>query len=379
MKTNIRTLTIGAAMLLAGAAQGQQFEGVEGTLDTPLVVTQNGTSHVRMTEHDGTRSYEVEIKDGKLTAKIDGKKVPAKRVKREGGTVTILDDAGEVLKTFEVGEAGSPRAFAFRGGQGGRLFVTPSAPAAPQPPAVAWTEVKEPPKTMIGIRMDDEAEGDVVLTDVVENLPAAKAGLLAGDTLVSIAGTKITQVTDVREAIKDKNAGDKVEVVVRRDGEEKTFTVTLEAWDQATLYKGMPEDEVAKLGDALGQAGQSTGKFAEEARLALEKALREIQSSESKAQFDKSWSDAMKQAMKALEQTQADTHQWLRSFSAPTTARGTARVYTPSAQGGVYTFAAPEGASREALNQRLDEMNERLDALSARLDKLVEALEKRKP
>lgn len=379
MNTRTHILTAATAILFCGTAFAQNAEGLEGRLDQPLTAAQPaGSSHVTITSTEDGTTYKVEIKDGKATASINGKAVPAKRVKQSDGLIEILGEDGEVLKEFHVGTAGTPRAMAFRGSRRGTAFTLPMAP---QPPVTVWGEMAEPPKTMIGIRMDDEAEGDVVLTDVVENLPAAKAGLLAGDVLVTIAGKKIAKVTDVRESIKDKEAGDKVEVVVRRDGTEKTFTLTLEAWDTDTLYKGMPEDEVKSLRQALEVAGHDTGKFAEDARMALEKALKEIQSSESKAQFEKSWSDAMKQAMKALEQTKAESGRWLQSFSAPAPAGGTARVFTRGGQGGnMYTITTPEpSAHSESTSKRLDELNERLEALSERLDKLMEKLEKKNP
>ncbi|GJQ29046.1 MAG: hypothetical protein HBSAPP03_09300 [Phycisphaerae bacterium] len=378
---NTRTLSTAAGLLLLGGtafAQGRATT-LEGSLDQPLT-GQNPTAYVRMTETNGSTTYELEIKDGKTTVKVDGKKVPAKRVRERDGAVEVLNDDGSVMKTFHVGTARTPGTVTLRNAPG-TVYVTPgapTAPAVPQPPATVWTEMAEPPKTMIGIRMDDEAEGAVVLTDVIENLPAAKAGLLAGDTLVSIAGKKIEKVTDVREAIKDHNPGDKVDFVISRDGKEMTFAVVLDAWNSDTLYKGMPEDEIAKFRGALTVAGQDTSKFAEEAHRALEKALKEIQSSDAKAQFEKSWSDAMKQAMKALEQSKDSSAQWLRSFSAPSAPRA-ARVFTPSGQGGVYTFAAPEAGYAAATEKRLEELNQRLDELSERLDKLMKKLEKQNP
>ncbi len=383
MNTRTRIMTAATAILLCGTAFAQHAEGLEGRLDQPLTAAQpasSGSSHITMTSTEDGTTYKVEIKDGKTTASIDGKTIPAKRIKQSDGLIEILGEDGEVLKEFHVGTAQAPRALAFRGSRGGTAFTLPSAPIAPQPPTAVWGEMVEPPKTMIGIRMDDEAEGDVILTDVVENLPAAKAGLQAGDVLVTIAGMKIAKVTDVRESIKDKVAGDKVEFVVRRDGAEKKFTLTLDAWNTEKLYVGMPEDEMTKLRGALEVAGQDTGRFAEEARVALEKALKEIQSSESKAQFEKSWSDAMKQAMKALEQTKAESGRWLQGFAAPAPVGGSSRVFTRSGQGGVYTLATPEpSAHSESTHKRLEELNARLDDLSTRLDKLMEKLEKKNP
>ena len=47
--------------------------------------------------------------------------------------------------------------------------------------------------------------------------PAAVAGLKPGDTVLSIAGTPVTEWPDMQQAIRE-NAGKKVAVVVERDG-----------------------------------------------------------------------------------------------------------------------------------------------------------------
>lgn len=358
-------------------AQSEPTE-VQGSLDQPLVVESGSGVRMFLSEDDGATKYEVEVNGDKVVAKIDGKKIPAKRVKRSADKIQILGEDGEVLKTFDV--QSSPLAGTLRTGRrakpGEAWYVTPGFPQTPQPPAVI--EMQEPPKTMIGIRMDDEAEGAVVLTAVIEGLPAAKAGLKEGDVLVSIGGKKIEKVTDIRESIKDNEPGDTVEFVVTRDGEEKKFKVKLEAWDSKTLYGEMPEGEMKTMREAFSIAGADTAKFAEEARKALEKALKEIQSSDAKAQFEKSWSDAMKQAIKALEQSKDDASKWMQGWSTTPAPSGRARVFGRTDQGGwVVTPDLPQRHSD--MEQRLDELSQRLDQLNERLDKLVQKLEKKNP
>lgn len=62
---------------------------------------------------------------------------------------------------------------------------------------------------------------------VVKDSPADKAGLRAGDILVSIGGEKITADRTLTAIIDTKKPGDTIEVVLQRDGREQKLTVTL--------------------------------------------------------------------------------------------------------------------------------------------------------
>ena len=64
-----------------------------------------------------------------------------------------------------------------------------------------------------------------ILDKVVEDSPAAEAGLLEGDEVLAVNGTAIENFRQVSAEI-NKKPGDPVEILVRRNGEELTFTVT---------------------------------------------------------------------------------------------------------------------------------------------------------
>ena len=70
-------------------------------------------------------------------------------------------------------------------------------------------------------------EAGLYVTDVVTGGPAEQAGLKAYDRFVSIDGTDITSYSDLTSVLNKKKAGDEVEVVVERKGEQLTFDVTL--------------------------------------------------------------------------------------------------------------------------------------------------------
>lgn len=64
---------------------------------------------------------------------------------------------------------------------------------------------------------------------VMQDSPAAKAGLRSGDILVTLAGEKITEGRTITSILAEKKPGDTVEVTLLRDGREERLTVTLGA------------------------------------------------------------------------------------------------------------------------------------------------------
>ncbi|HEX9160259.1 MAG TPA: M28 family peptidase [Thermoanaerobaculia bacterium] len=73
-----------------------------------------------------------------------------------------------------------------------------------------------------------EAEtGGVKLADVRPGSPAEKAGIRGGDTIVSMAGTKIENLYDMTYALQDHRPGETVDVAVLRKGERVNLRATL--------------------------------------------------------------------------------------------------------------------------------------------------------
>jgi C-terminal processing protease CtpA/Prc len=74
----------------------------------------------------------------------------------------------------------------------------------------------------------DDIKG-VLFADVVSDGPAAKAGLKAGDLMISFDGKEILSLNDYAYALRTKKPGDVVPVIVKRDGKDLKVDVTLEA------------------------------------------------------------------------------------------------------------------------------------------------------
>ncbi|MDX2131084.1 MAG: PDZ domain-containing protein [Planctomycetota bacterium] len=393
MHNNIRRMmAVSGAVVLALAAgafaQQGEVDRMEGSLDRPLQGGQPGGQggaqggFVYMSENDGTTSYELEIRGGEVTAKINGRKLPADRVRREDGRIELLDREGKVLKTFEVqmGQPAAPAPRTPRARRGeGRTPLAPIAPVPPIEPAPAIAPEATPPKTMIGIRMSDDT-GEVVVDDVIEGLPAQEAGLEPGDVLLSVHDAKIGAVSDVREALKDRAPGDKVKVVVRRGDGEKTLTLTLAAFDAERLGATSPaepnENPWYVLGENMDVLGEDARAMKDEARRALTKALEEMKASPA---FDadklkKDVEQAMRQALKALEHSQNDMQSFWRRYQPGQSPRV---LVAPDGAGERRTFVMPmpaqpgqdSGRLMEKLSSELERLHQRLDEIERRLPK----------
>ena len=72
----------------------------------------------------------------------------------------------------------------------------------------------------------EEVEG-VKLDGVSEGSPAEKAGLKGGDIIVGFGGEPVKNIEDFMAGLVKHKPGDEVDVLVKRDGEEKTLKVKL--------------------------------------------------------------------------------------------------------------------------------------------------------
>ena len=76
--------------------------------------------------------------------------------------------------------------------------------------------------------MNEVPQGAFV-QEVITETPAGKGGVEEGDIIIRLGGEKVTgDDTGLAKLISKHKVGDKIEVVVWREGEEKTLTVTLE-------------------------------------------------------------------------------------------------------------------------------------------------------
>lgn len=83
-------------------------------------------------------------------------------------------------------------------------------------------------------------DGEVV-TDVVSDSPADKAGFEEDDVIIAVDNTKIDDETELGDIIADRDPGDKVSITLLRDGKEKQILVALgdrEDFDEPRISSG---------------------------------------------------------------------------------------------------------------------------------------------
>ena len=110
--------------------------------------------------------------------------------------------------------------------------------------APAWVKVDAPPSSAgprgsgygayFGVVPDfggsggEGAAAGVRISGVRAGSPAEKAGLKGGDVIVRFAGVNVRTLEDLTFALRGRRAGDQVQVVVRRDGNEQPLQAVLE-------------------------------------------------------------------------------------------------------------------------------------------------------
>jgi Do/DeqQ family serine protease len=105
-----------------------------------------------------------------------------------------------------------------------------------------------------------EAGDGVVIAQVASGSPAAEAGLQAGDVIVAINGEPVRRVAGVRNRIGLLRVGEKVELIVLRDGQRKTVSAVIREGAQETgatdLSPRLAGAEFGEVQDPNGPRGK---------------------------------------------------------------------------------------------------------------------------
>ncbi len=268
MRTARHTKMIAAIVGAAGIAMSASAQ--------QAVTKSSSKSSTTISVHNDEGVYEIRIEDGKLkTVKVDGEKIDPKNCEldQEAGFIVISPE-GEEPFVLDIPSISSgfgvtaPLAIARGHALPPAVADMPEIPAVPDviewadEPAgqqQAWGIAAEPPRVMIGITHDEvdadhremfklnKGEGIYVI-DVREGLPAAKAGIKAGDVIIEVDGERIEKREILREVLDDSDPGDNLRVVVIREGKDgdvikKRLKLKLAEYDGAALRGG---DAVAR-------------------------------------------------------------------------------------------------------------------------------------
>ncbi len=86
----------------------------------------------------------------------------------------------------------------------------------------------------------EDAKG-VLVTEVMDDSPAKKAGLEAGDVIIGIDGDEVEDPSDVQEVIRAKEEGDEVTIAVLRNKAKQDFSLTIaKSPDNSFLFGNDP-------------------------------------------------------------------------------------------------------------------------------------------
>lgn len=274
-----------------------------------LARQQESSSETRMINVDGKTKTEVVIKNGKVTATVNGKDVPADRIQMDKDRVRILDADGNVIADFNnaqeantrTQEAGTRAGQARQRGQDAEQRALESEQRALQSAQRALfnldrirgtfagreSVIDAPPKVMMGVTLSspDEALAEhfgldedkvTMIAGITKGLPAQKAGLKRFDLVTQIEGNQPAGQNDLRKALRAKNPGDEISLTIISKGDTKTVTLKLEAFDAEKLDSeradGEPGDGAVNLGgeemsrrfsDAFGTGGAWSGNAPE--------------------------------------------------------------------------------------------------------------------
>ncbi|HYE60780.1 MAG TPA: PDZ domain-containing protein [Phycisphaerales bacterium] len=361
--TSMKRVMSLAAMIavMAGTAAANAQEGddrMQG-FDQPLKGRRGqesrATSTTVMSESDGEHTYTVKIEGDKVTGEIDGKELPEKRLRQRGGRVEILDENGDVLKTFHTnvvvrnlyGAAPRFRVETLEPGQGGAL----AGPGG----VTAWAPAATPPKAMMGVTMTDAEDGGAMIDTVMEGMPAEKAGLKPGDRVVKANGKDVDNQQALREVIAKAEPGDTLTLTVDRDGKQQELKVKLAKWDQTKVAP-------APMPDVFRQFHGGNENL-DEARESLRKALdllKDTKRVEGKALENAR--EALENALEKLDEAKVHGFRW--------NADDQLRVYSGRGQ----KFVLPQGAA--PIDEDMARQMERLNAQLERMNKRMEELEK---
>jgi len=103
-------------------------------------------------------------------------------------------------------------------------------------------------------------ENGVLVRDVIKDSPADRAGITEGDIIYEFDGKDVEDPGQLARLVRGKKPGDKVKVVIYRDGEKKTLTVKLSSrpWNPSRI----DWDEVGRCARDIAAKAGRLGNYA---------------------------------------------------------------------------------------------------------------------
>jgi len=183
--------------------------------------------------------------DGKTAALDNVRRGDTVRVvtrEKDQSTAEILDVAKDPEEESRVAQGGVP-------GQ-------PSANRNGNRDADRNERDEQMPAVALGIAMGDEpGDKGVEVEQIHPGSPADRAGVRQGDILVSLDGKAIAHPVDVRQLLHTKRNGDQLQIIVKRNGENKTLSATLVGRESIFGAQGPNQQQFAQQPYGFGFPG----------------------------------------------------------------------------------------------------------------------------
>lgn len=192
-----RALALIALALVAGCASAPSTEPAAPQADN-------------VTPEDRRPRIDVVLTGERPTVWIDGTQVADEHLKHSDDAVEIVSSSGDTLHRI------------------------PLPVPADAPPVMLGARL-EVPGPAIARHAGIDPSTSSIITAVLPNGPAAKAGLETWDVVVGMGGTQTATPAAIREALRARVPGDVIVLKVRRGDEARDISITLDAWRQVPL------------------------------------------------------------------------------------------------------------------------------------------------
>jgi PDZ domain len=222
-------------------------------------------------EHEGDHVYEIKLENGDVVfATVDGDELDLDRVKVKAKFILLIDDDGEVLHKIEMPETPhTTKSWKSKDGDeeivlnnqkykvlhenqffdNGNGEIRIQSAFAPEDGTVTLdlTQIQSPPKVMLGINLSEPSPAlrkhlrlkdgmhAILVENVIDGLPAAKAGLEDFDVIVSLDGSDQADGKILGKILAEKEPGDTLKILVLRGGDKIKLKVKLASYDGEAL------------------------------------------------------------------------------------------------------------------------------------------------
>ncbi|MCH8211239.1 MAG: PDZ domain-containing protein [Planctomycetes bacterium] len=233
------------------------------------------TSGGPVQSHSESHTIAIRNIDGKITVKVNGKEIPADRIKHKDGRVIILDDDGKEMAfgNIWIGDNDDehgimPWVMRFHGAEGNELIADSMRLFFDTDVAFDGSSF-EHPKVMLGIQLSPPGEAleihlrldpdsATMISRVYEGLAAHEAGLEKYDIIVAINGETPADHKGIREVLSDQEPGNEITLTIIHKGKKRKVNVELQAYSAQQLH-GLQLGEGGMLMFPFDREGEGFG------------------------------------------------------------------------------------------------------------------------